>query len=104
MPKNSKVGILPEALTYARLLHHVRLGRIGGQGAGMAAARRARLVVMWLIAPEYHPLVFWGGTSPVRWINSGLAADGVELRILPFDLSDDTTITWRPDRQLSAGR
>lgn len=95
--RNAEVGILPEALAYARLLHHVRTGRIRGQGAGLVAARRAERIVMWLIAPAYHPLVLFDDQSPLTWINEGMVADGVQLRILPFDLTDDGTIAWRPD-------
>ena len=95
---NADVGILPEALAYARLLHHVRTGRIRGEGPGLIAARRADRIVMWLIAPDYHPLVLFGDQSPITWINEGMAADGVQLRILPFDLAEDGTIHWRPDR------
>jgi hypothetical protein len=94
---NAKVGILPEALAYARLLHHVRVGRIGGEGEGLAAARAASRIVMWLTAPDYHPFVRFGDDSPIRWINAGMVADAVELRFLPFDLADDGAITWRPD-------
>jgi hypothetical protein len=96
--KNAEVGILPEALAYARLLHHLRLGRFAGQGPGLVAARRAERIVMWLVAPDYHPLVLFGDASPVTWLNEGMAADGVELRVLPFDLTDEGAITWRPDR------
>lgn len=96
--KNAHVGILPESLAYARLLHLVRLRRIRGDGEGLVAAQRAERIVMWLIAPEYHPLVLFRGDSPVTWLNQGMAKDGVELRVLPFDLSDDAEITWRPDR------
>lgn len=100
--KNAAVGILPEALAYARLMHHVRVGRIRGDGPGVVAARRAERIVMWLIAPEYHPLVLFRDDSPVRWINAGMAADGVELRVLPFDLADDGNIAWRPDLAVTA--
>ncbi len=95
---NSAVGILPEALTYARLLHHVRLGRIRGDGDGLAAARRAERIVMWLVAPDYHPLVLHGGDSPVVWLNEGMAADGVELRVLPIDLGEDGAVGWRGEK------
>ena len=53
---------------------------------------------MWLVAPDYHTLVLFGGDSPVSWLNAGMAADGVELRNLPFELADDGGIAWRPDR------
>ncbi len=94
---NAHMGILPEALVYARLLHHVRQRHIAGAGDGLEATRRAERIIMWLVAPEYHPLVVADGDSPIRWINEGMADDSVELRVLPFDLADDGAIKWRPE-------
>jgi hypothetical protein len=48
---------------------------------------------MCLIAPECHPRVLFGGDSALAWINTSMAPDGVELRILPFDLADDGSIS-----------
>ncbi len=100
--KNAKVGIVPEAFAYARLFHQVRIGRILGDGPGLVAARRAESIVMWLIAPDYHPLVLFRGETPLSWINARMASEGVELRILPFDLASDGTIAWQPDRGVPA--
>jgi hypothetical protein len=100
--KNARMGIVPEAFAYARLLHHVRNGRIQGDGPGLVAARQAESIVMWLIAPKYHPLVLFGGETPLSWINARMAAERVELRILPFSLADDGTIAWLPERGVPA--
>ena len=100
---NAKVGIIPEALYYARLLHHVRVGlggggRIEGGGEGVEAARRAERVVMWLVAPGYHPLVFSGRETPLEWVNAGMAGDGVEMRVLPIELDSEGLLDgWRPE-------
>ena len=101
---NAKVGIIPEALYYSRLLHHVRAGlgderRIEGGGEGVEAARKAKQIVMWLVAPAYHPLVFLDGETPLEWVNAGMAGDGVEVRVLPVDLDDQGLLAgWRSDR------
>ncbi len=95
---NRKVGILPEALYYARLLHHVRLGKINGSGPAIDAVRRARRIVMWLIAPAFHPLVLHERRSPLAWLNEGMARDHVELRILPFELCNEGIRHWLPEQ------
>jgi len=103
-----KLGILPEALFYARLLGYVRRARrvatpeIECQDEywqGYVEARRAKHVVMWLIAPwdSYHPLLCSKGQSPLSWLNEGLAKEAIELRILPFDADDGGALRWRPD-------
>lgn len=92
---NAHVGILPEALYYARLLHHVRRRRVGGDGAGLAAIRGAERLVMWLVAPGYHPLVHHGGHTPLAWLNAAMVEDRVELRVLPIDLDDEGVRAWR---------
>ena len=100
---NAKVGIIPEALYYARLLHHVRVGlgdgrQIEGGGEGVEAARKAEKVVMWLVAPAYHPLVFLDQETPLEWVNEGMAGDGVEIRGLPIELDGDGLLAgWRPE-------
>lgn len=94
---NAHVGILPEALYYARLLHHLRTGRIAGGAPALAAVRAAERIVMWLAAPAYHPLIFLGGRSPLGWLNVGMAADGVELRILPIELDEVGCRRWRAE-------
>ncbi len=92
---NAHVGILPEALYYARLLHHLRTGRIAGGAPALAALRTAERIVMWLVAPAYHPLIYLGGRTPLCWFNEGMAADGVELRILPVALDAGGCQGWR---------
>lgn len=92
---NSELGILPEALYYARMMHHARKGRIGGISPAIPALRGAERVVMWLAAPEYHPLVFLDGRTPLAWLNEAMAADNVELRVLPIELADDGCKAWR---------
>jgi len=100
---NAKVGIIPEALYYARLMHHVRVGlddgrQIEGGGEGVEAARNAENVIMWLVAPGYHPLVYSGQETSLARLNEGMAAEGVELRVLPIELDDEGLLArWRPD-------
>lgn len=91
---NKKVGIVSEAFYYARLLHYVRVGvpgvgKIEGRGVGLDAARVAKSIVMWLAAPDYHPLVYSDGKSPIEWLNDALVADNMEFRILR--ISSDKT-------------
>ena len=101
---NAKVGIIPEALYYSRLLHHVRVGlgdgrRVAGGGEGVDAARKAEKIVMWLVAPAYHPLAFLGGETPLEWLNAGMAGDGVEFRVLPVELDEDGFLAaWCPEK------
>jgi len=100
---NAKVGIVPEAMYYARLLHHVRVGlgdgrRIEGGGEGVEAARKAEKIVMWLVAPAFHPLVYPDVETPLAWLNAGMAGDGVEIRVLPIELDEDGLLAaWRPE-------
>ena len=94
---NTPLGIIPEAFYYGRLLHHIRVGlpdgrQIDGSGDGFEAAREAERIVVWLIAPRLHPLVFSLGGSPLRWLNTGL---GLEFRFLPFELDERGKISWR---------
>ena len=93
--KNTHVGILPEALYYARLLHHLRTGRVAGGGDALASIRGAERLVMWWVAPAYHPLVYLAGRSPLASLNAGMVADGVELRILPIELDASGVRRWR---------
>ncbi len=99
---NTPLGIVPESFYYGRLLHWIRVGlpdgrQIQGEGAGYEAARRAERIIVWLIAPRVHPLVYSRGDSPLRWLNQALEGSGLEFKILPFDLTDDREITWRAD-------
>jgi len=88
---NTQVGVLPELLTYAWLLHRARVGLpggalIGGGGPGVEAARRANRLVGWIVAPTVHPLVAHGGRSPLEWLNAGLAPD-LEFRLASYEES-----------------
>ena len=85
---NTQVGVLPELLTYAWLLHRARVGLPGGAavrggGPGVEAARRARRIVGWIVAPTVHPLVAHGGQSPLEWLNTGLLPE-LELRFVRY--------------------
>ncbi len=94
---NTQVGILAEALYYGRLLNHLRLGRVSGGGDALAAIGRAERLVVWLVAPDYHPLVFLQGRSPLAWINEGMKHDGVEFRVLPIELDEGGVRRWRTE-------
>lgn len=101
---NAHVGIIPQALYYARLMHYVRTGlpnggAIRGGGDGIEAARKARQIVMWLIAPNYHPLVYSGGVTPLALLNEALKSQGLEFRIMPFELKDGLIARWLPEAQ-----
>lgn len=93
---NTQVGILPEALYYARLLHHFRRGRMQGGAPELAGLRTAERLVMWLVAPAYHPLVHLDGRSPIAWFNAAMEADGVELRVLPIAIDPAGRVRWKP--------
>lgn len=100
---NCKVGILPEALWYARLLHAVRTGDLGGRavaggGEAMDAVRRARRVAMWLLVQDAHPLVRVGDDSPLAWLRSAMAGDGVTVGVLPYEV-DGGRVRLRPERR-----
>ena len=88
---NKMVGMIPEALYYARLLRAVAAGspdgvEIGGDGEALSAIRGARRVVAWLTAPVLHPLIYSESRrdSPLVWLNAGLAKAGIEFRVLPL--------------------
>jgi len=90
---NTQVGVIPELLTYAWLLHRARVGldggaRFGGGGPGVHAARAAQRIVGWIVAPAVHPLVAHNGRGPLEWLNAGLAPD-LEFRLVTFDEGGD---------------
>ncbi len=98
---NCKVGILPEALWYARLLHAVRTGNLGGRavaggGDAMDAVRRADRIAMWLLVQDVHPLVRVGEDSPLAWLRDAMKPDGVTLGVLPYEW-DGARVRLRPD-------
>jgi hypothetical protein len=101
---NRKVGVIPEAFFYARLLSYVRsgngphVGKIGCDNEdyeGYRAAKSAEKIVMWLTAPDgYHPLVYNDGDSPLRWLNNALKGEQVEFRFLPYQLENNEVQGW----------
>ncbi|MCW5817886.1 MAG: hypothetical protein KIT84_43200 [Labilithrix sp.] len=103
---NVKLGILPEALWYSRLLHRIRIGDFGGRAVGgggpaIDAVRKADRVRMWLLTPKLHPLLEHQGRSPLEWFRAGLAGSGLDLGILPFEIEGDR-VRLRVDRQWPA--
>ncbi len=76
----------PELLATVR--RHLRRRRVGGDGAGLAAIRGAERLVMWLVAPQYHPLVHSRGHTPLAWLNAAMVQDRLEFRLLPIDLAE----------------
>lgn len=103
--RNSKVGIIPEALWYARLLHRVRTRDFGGrdvQGGGpeMDTIRRAERIMMWLLVQDSHPLVLLGGESPLAWLRDAMTNSGVSIGVLFYEY-DPTTgrVTLHPHRR-----
>lgn len=100
---NNKLGILPEAFWYARLLHAVRTGTFGdavikGGGAAMDGVRRAERVAMWLLVQKAHPLVRVGKDSPLAWLRDAMKPDDVTIGVLPYAW-DDTRVRLLPDQR-----
>ncbi len=90
-----KVGILPQALWYARLLHRVRTRDLGGrdvQGGGpeMDMVRRADRIVMWLLVQDIHPLLLLGDASPLAWLRDAMVGSGVSIGVLFYDYDTAT--------------
>ncbi len=91
---NSKVGILPEALWYARLLHRIRTrdlggGDVTGGGPAMDVVRRAERIAMWLLVQDTHPLVRDRADSPLAWLRTAMKPDGLTIGVLPYELNGD---------------
>ena len=85
---NTLVGVLPELLTYAWLLHRARVGLpdgtpIAGGGPGVEAARAAERIACWIVAPALHPLVEHDAHGPLEWLNAGLAPE-LSFGVAPF--------------------
>jgi hypothetical protein len=100
---NVKLGILPEALWYSRLLHRIRIGDFGGRavlggGEAIDSIRHASRIKAWLLVSKLHPLLEHEGRSPLEWFNEALTGSGLELGILPFEI-DDGSIRLRVDRR-----
>lgn len=91
---NQKVGIIPEALYYARLIGYARTGfpcpwgasilqdeRNGKAPADLSTVQR---IVMWLTAPDFHPLVWSAAGTPLEWFNQALQPSAIEFRIAKY--------------------
>jgi hypothetical protein len=101
---NVRLGIVPEAFYYLRLLHHVRVGlgnggKIAGMSPALDAIRAAQRLRVWMVAPALHPLVLARGESPLAWLNEGMKDDGAEMGILPIELTDGVLSRWRTDER-----
>ena len=99
------VGMLSQALWYARLLHRIRVGDFGGKsvagdGANLQIVRKAKRLSMWLLAPSVHPLLLHEGRSPHEWLQRGLMGSGLDFGILPFD--SGAVLRLRPENRWPA--
>lgn len=83
-PGNEPLGIVPEALYYGRILEEVARGRIRESVA--AGFGNVDKVVMWLLAPEYHPLLGASENSPLAWLRAGLQGSRLDVRFAPGSL------------------
>lgn len=105
---NAPLGILSEAVYYGLLLGYVR--STGGNSSiqvlpkavGLTAARNATRIVMWLVAPSFHPLVFEKQDSPLSWLNTAAQEWGVEFRILPIAWAPPASLTWHTSKRWPA--
>lgn len=102
----SKMGILPEAFYYARLLHYVRVGlpnglKIKGDWEGLEAVRSAERIVCWLLVPRVHPLLLAGGDSPLEMFNLHLEDDRMNFRILPYESLEPERISFSHEPTLA---
>lgn len=83
---NAPLGIVPEALTYARLLQQFvahPAARWSEEWEGAQAVRAAERIVVWLMCEKFHPLLFGDRGSPLAWLNAGPLRDVLEFRALP---------------------
>lgn len=98
--KNATVGALPQLLTYLWILHKAQLGAIAGGGEGAEAARQAKRLKGWWLAPRLHPLLMQGQDSPMRWLAPGLEPF-VDLGYLAFEETEPGKFgAWAPERSL----
>ncbi len=91
---NQKVGIIPEALYYARLIGYARVGLPcpwgphvlpdGRKGKAPADFSRVQRIVMWLTAPDFHPLVWSAEGTPLEWFNRALQSSAIEFRVAKY--------------------
>ena len=94
------VGVLPELLTYLWLVHRTRVGfngqpPISGGGEGLTAARSAKFLKGWIMAPNVHPLIRMNGSGPLDWFNQGLAHHGITIAFSDYALDSSGLIEWR---------
>ncbi len=86
--RKGPVGILAEALYYARMLGYVRDRRTieyAPQADGMSAARNCREIKMWLATANMHPLVWHPkrGSAPIEQLNAALTRRRVSFGVMP---------------------
>jgi hypothetical protein len=89
---NKPLGMLPQAIYYARLLHHLRVGlddgrTIAGTCLSLDSIRRARRIRMWLAGPHVHPLLRSGSNSPLEWLNAGFTTTDLRFDILLLEVT-----------------
>jgi hypothetical protein len=89
---NQPLGMLPQALYYGRLLHHLRVGlddrrQIGGNCVHLDAIRQAKQIQFWLAGPKVHPLLLSGQRSPLARFNEAYRYEGLAFNILPLELT-----------------
>ncbi len=105
---NVKVGILPELLAYAWLIHSAKVGLPDGravldggkgEGRGLKAARNAERMVAWTLAPELHPLLGSRKDTPLSWFADGLRGR-IDLGMLFYTEVAGTRPFggWQPER------
>lgn len=99
---NVKLGILPEAISYAWLLRHAGVAppdgtQVRGSGAALAQIAETERVVVWLTTPRLHPLLGPSpqGASPLDALNRGLAPFGVSVGVLPIEFDLAVGVTMR---------
>ncbi|HOX44522.1 MAG TPA: hypothetical protein PK668_13050 [Myxococcota bacterium] len=101
--RNVKVGIIPEALYYASVVSFIRDAEspMGTEKSQVFSDMRELhpRIVMWLVAPSFHPLVHRkrasGWVSPLEDLNEALVKRRIEFRILPYDHDGGKFLGWR---------
>ncbi len=88
-PGNQLVGILTESFYYTMLLKALK--DRGTQcdkpdWPGYKALMDSERIITWLTAENFHPLISNRGASPLSWLNDSLKQEGVEFRLLRYEL------------------
>ena len=89
------LGILAQAIFYAGILHHVRVGLPGGRKLNancenLDLIRAARHLRFWLAAPRLHPLLrSRDDRSPLELLNALHRNAGLGFAILPLETTAD---------------